>query len=48
MVQVQNSILEHLNHHTLSNMLFNMTFEAHRAQILSCSSLGAGVGLQFN
>jgi hypothetical protein len=36
MVQVQNSI-------SLSNMLFDETFEAHRAQILSCSGLGAGV-----
>ncbi len=36
MVQLQDSILEHLHHHALSNMLFDKTSKAHRAQILSC------------
>jgi hypothetical protein len=36
MVQLQDSILKHLHHHTLSNMLSDKTFEAHCAQILSC------------
>jgi len=30
-VQLQDSILEPLHHHTLSNMLANETFEAHCA-----------------
>jgi hypothetical protein len=45
MVHLQDSISEHLHHHTLFNMLFNEIFEAHRAQILSCFSLGAYVWL---
>ncbi len=36
MVQFQDSILECLHHHTLSSMLFDRTFEAHHARILSC------------
>jgi hypothetical protein len=28
--------LECLHHHTLSSMLFDRTFEAHHARILSC------------
>jgi hypothetical protein len=36
MVQLQNSILERLHHHTLSNMCFDATSKAHYAQILSC------------
>ncbi len=36
MVQLQDSILEHLHHHTLSNMFFNGIFEAHSVRILSC------------
>ncbi len=43
MVWLQDSILECLHHHTLSNILSDMIFEAHCAQILSCSNLGAGV-----
>jgi hypothetical protein len=31
MVQFQDSILKHLHHHTLSNMFFDETFEAHHA-----------------
>jgi hypothetical protein len=31
MVHIQDSILEHLHHHTLFNMLFDGIFEAHRA-----------------
>ncbi len=45
MVQLQNSISEHLHHHTFSNMLSNETFEAHHAQILSCFILRVGVWL---
>jgi hypothetical protein len=41
MVQLQDSILEHLQHHTLSIMLFDMTSQAHRAQILSNYGLQA-------
>jgi len=32
MVQLQNSILKHMHDHTLSSMLFDGIFEAHRAQ----------------
>jgi hypothetical protein len=38
MVRFQDSILDRLHHHTFSNMLSNMIFEAHHAWILSCSS----------
>jgi hypothetical protein len=31
MVHLQDSILEHLHHHTLSNMLDDMILEAHYA-----------------
>jgi hypothetical protein len=41
MVHLQDSISKHLHHRTLFNMLFNEIFEAHRAQMLSCFSLGA-------
>jgi hypothetical protein len=37
MVQFQDSILEHLHHHTLSNMPSDEIFKAHHGQILSCS-----------
>jgi hypothetical protein len=37
MIQLQNSILKRLHHHTLSNMFFNKIFKAHHARILSCS-----------
>ncbi len=37
MVWFQDSILKHMYHHTLFNMLSNGIFEAHCAQILSCS-----------
>ncbi len=43
MVQLQNSISEHLHHHTFFSMLSNEIYKAHRAQILSCSSLGANI-----
>jgi hypothetical protein len=43
MVHLQDSILERLHHHTLYNMLSDKIFEAHRVQILSCSSLGMSV-----
>jgi hypothetical protein len=42
-VHLQDSISEHLHHHTLFNMLSNKIFEAHCVQIWSCSSLGASV-----
>ncbi len=42
MIQFQDSILEHLHHHTLSNMLSNMILEAHCAWILSSFSLKVG------
>ncbi len=45
MVQFQDSISKHLHHHTFSNMLFNKTFEAYHAQILSCCDLWVGVWL---
>ncbi len=45
MVQFQDSILEHLHHHTLFNMLSNRTFEAYHAQILSCFGLGVNTWL---
>jgi len=38
MVQLQDSILERLHHHTFFNMLSDGTSEAHHARILSCSS----------
>jgi hypothetical protein len=41
MVQFQNSILNCLHHHTLSNMLFDKISKAHCALILSCFGLGA-------
>jgi hypothetical protein len=43
MVQLQDSILECL--HTISIMFFDRTFQAHHAQILSCSSLSIGTWL---
>ncbi len=43
MVQLQDSISEHLHHHTLSNMLSDGTSKAHRARILSCSGPRASV-----
>ncbi len=45
MVELQDSILERLHHHTLSNMFFDKTSKAHCAQILSSSSLKANVWL---
>jgi hypothetical protein len=36
MVQLQDSILECLHHHTLFSMLSDKIFKIHRAQILSC------------
>jgi hypothetical protein len=43
MVRLQDSISEHLCHHTLSSMHFNETSKAHHVQILSFSSPRAGV-----
>jgi hypothetical protein len=43
MVQLQDSISKHQHHLALSNMFSNKTFEAHHAQILSCSNLGVDV-----
>ncbi len=45
MIQLQDFISKCIHHHTLSNMLFDGIFEAHRAQILSCSNLGMDVWL---
>jgi hypothetical protein len=45
MVQLQNSISKRLHHHVLFSMLFDETCEAHRAQILSCSSPRVSVWL---
>ncbi len=45
MVQLQDSILERLHHHTLSSMLPDKTFEAHHAWILLCSSSKVGTWL---
>jgi hypothetical protein len=41
----QDSILEHLHHHTITNMFFDKKFEAHHAQILSSLGLGWVLGL---
>jgi hypothetical protein len=38
MVQLQDSISNHLHHQTFSNMFFDMILDAHYARILSCSS----------
>jgi len=40
MVQLQDSILERLHHHTLFNMFFDGISKAHHVRILSCFSLG--------
>jgi hypothetical protein len=45
MVRFQDSILEHLHHHTFSNILFDGIFKSLNAQILSCSGSGVGVWL---
>jgi hypothetical protein len=45
MVWLQNSILERLYHHTLSNMLSQRISDTHCVQILSCFNLGAGAWL---
>ncbi len=45
MVQLQNSILKHLHQHTLSNVLFDGTYEAHHVWILSCYGLNIGIWL---
>jgi len=45
MVQFQDSILEHLHHHTFSNMFFDRLFEIHCVRILSCSGLEVGIWL---
>ncbi len=43
MAWLQDSILKHLHHHILSNMLFDRLFEIHCVWILSCSGLNADV-----
>jgi hypothetical protein len=45
MVRFQNSILEHLHHHTFFNMFFNRIHVAHRVQIWSCLGIGVDVCL---
>ncbi len=45
MVQLQDSILEHLHHHTFSSMFSNKIFKPHHVRILWCSSLGVGIWL---
>jgi hypothetical protein len=45
MVHFQDSILEHLHHHTFFNMFSNGIFKAHHAQILSW--FGPGVSVWF-
>ncbi len=45
MVWLQDSILEHLHYHILSNILWNMISKAHCAWILSCFSLRPSVWL---
>ncbi len=45
MVQLQNSILEHLHHHTFSNMFSKRILEAHRAWLSSSSSPRVGIWL---
>jgi hypothetical protein len=44
-VRFQDSILECLHHHTLSNMLFDRICETHHAWILSCSNFAVSVRL---
>jgi len=46
-VQLQDSILERLHHHTLSNIFFDGTSKAHHAQILSCFSVRTSAWLTF-
>ncbi len=43
MIQLQDSIFEHLHHHTFSNMFSNEIPKAHWAWILSCSGLELGI-----
>jgi hypothetical protein len=45
MVRLQDSILEHLHHHTFSNMFSNKIFETHHVLILSCFGPRVGVWL---
>jgi hypothetical protein len=45
LVQLQNSISEHLHHHTFSNMFFDKISKAHHAHILSCFSPRVSVWL---
>jgi hypothetical protein len=45
MLQFQNSILDHLHHHTFSNMFFDKIPKTHHAQILSCFDLEVGTWL---
>jgi hypothetical protein len=47
MVQLQDSILEHLHHHTISNMFSDGILEAHCVWILLCYGLG-GKCLAYN
>jgi len=43
MVQLQDSILDRLHHHTFSNMLSDKISKTHHAQILSCSNPEVGI-----
>ncbi len=45
MVRLQDSISERLHHHTFSNMLFNMIFDAHHVQFFSCFGPRVGTWL---
>jgi hypothetical protein len=45
MVQFQDSISEHLHHHTHFNMFFDQKSEAHHVRILSCSGPKASIWL---
>jgi hypothetical protein len=43
MVQLQDSILEHVHHHTFWDMFSNEMFEAHCTRILSCFNPSVGI-----
>jgi len=45
MIQLQDSILECLHHHTLSSMFSNETSKTHHAQFLSCFGLRVSIWL---
>ncbi len=45
MVQFQDSISDHLHHHTFSKMFFNKISKTHHVRILSCSNLRVSIWL---